>query len=234
MHEIEIKSFAEFHELLENEFEYGCMFRGVSNVAHDLLPGVGRRLKLYESMGEDELKLATDEKSAFEQFCEEGIVLFPAYATSEIDRLVIAQHHGLPTRLLDWTFNPLVALFFATISGGATDGAVYALTRTRDGISWVTEPAKFEPFSVKGVHGLLPNHVSPRITKQRGLFTIHGEPTHPFDSEWLTKVRIAAPLKNTISKTLKWYGIAENSLFPDLDGLAKFVSRTAYLNTGVI
>jgi hypothetical protein len=231
MQEKAISSFAQFHELMENEFEYGCMFRGVSNFDHELLPGVGRRLNLYDSMGADSQELLKHEQEAFEQFCEEGIALFPAYATSEIDRLVIAQHHGLPTRLLDWTFNPLVALFFATITQGTNDGAVYALTGTRTRVRWVTEPTNFKPFSIEGVYGFMPKHVSPRVTRQRGLFTIHGEPTTPFDSDGITKVRIAASLKTTISKTLKWYGIAEHSLFPDLDGLAKFVTRTAYLNT---
>jgi FRG domain len=230
MREKAITSFAQFHELMESEFQYGCMFRGVSNVDYDLLPGVGRRLKLYESMGADAQDLMNHEKEAFEQFCEEGVALFPTYATSEIDRLVIAQHHGLPTRLLDWTLNPLVALYFASITYGTTDGAVYALKNTGTCIPRVTEAVNFKPFCVAGVHAFTPKHVSPRVTRQRGLFTVHGEPTVPFDSEWLTKIRIAAPLKTAISKTLKWYGIAEHSLFPDLDGLAKFLSRTAYLN----
>lgn len=234
MREKAIASLAQFHEFLESEFEYGCMFRGVSNANYALLPSVGRRLPLYESLGASKQDLLGHERDAFAQFCEEGVALFPSYATCEIDRLAIAQHHGLPTRLLDWTFNPLVALFFATISEGVTEGAVYALKGTKNCIPWVTEPTNFAPFSIDGVYGFIPAHVSSRVTRQRGLFTVHGDPTTAFESECLTKVLIPASSKGQISKALKWYGVAENSLFPDLDGLARYVARTAYINTAPI
>ncbi|MBW8182913.1 FRG domain-containing protein [Shewanella nanhaiensis] len=47
--------------------------------------------------------------------------------TCEFEWLFLAQHYSLPTRLLDWSTNPLVALYFAVEKDDATDGGIYAV-----------------------------------------------------------------------------------------------------------
>jgi hypothetical protein len=71
------------------------------------------------------------------------------------DWLAIAQHHGLPTRLLDWTFSPLVALYFATSNDKELD---------EDGVIWLV--------NYKKVHQALPLKLKRLLSEGSAVFTV--------------------------------------------------------------
>lgn len=80
--------------------EYSLMYRGHANPSFQIWPSVFRdnNLQKEAQMVEELKRIAPQEFSA---------------CSSQLDYLIKMQHYGLPTRLLDVTFNPLVALFFA-------------------------------------------------------------------------------------------------------------------------
>lgn len=199
--------------------------------------------------------------------------------------LFLAQHVGLPTRLLDWTEGLLVALYFAVH------------TREKGAVVWMLDPVELNRLSsqlaiednifpltwfseekiplvrgemveylqflldnnitdkasilkkyrdkMKPNYGSLnirgawendtvgtelpiaihPTHVHPRISTQKSCFTIQGKNksslTDLVDSRILKKYIIRNKSLEKIKEEIRFMGITNFSLFPDLDGLAK-------------
>ena len=119
----EAPTFLKFVEIVETECGGGgWVFRGQSDANWRLLPAIARR------------EPRVDPRAAEEALFRELKLRLPSvYASppeSDWDLLALIQHHGAPTRLLDWTRSPLTALWFAVSSRArdldAPDAAVWA------------------------------------------------------------------------------------------------------------
>jgi hypothetical protein len=192
------------------------VFRGQADKDFQLTPSISRT----KHTSRDRIKF---EESIFSIFRREASTYITIPPENEWEWLALAQHHGLPTRLLDWTHNPLVALYFSVESHDNKDGILFALRS----IGRVPSKTLGEsPFSIKKARKYYPRIVSPRIRAQEGLFIICSNIESPLDQplreDWsIEKLIVPASHKTTIQYELFRLGIHTSSLFPDIDGLAK-------------
>lgn len=169
--------------------------------------------------------------------------------------LALGQHHGLPTRLLDWTYSPLVALHFATESGFPDDGLVWCVNfveanrRLPARLRKILREEASDTFTVEMLASfqtlrqfdalsrepfvvfLEPPAVDRRILNQFALFSLMSSPNARFD-DWLRdnpdlyrQVVIPAASKWEVRDKLDQANINERVLFPGLDGLSRWLAR---------
>lgn len=170
--------------------------------------------------------------------------------SDEVGTYFLAQHHGLPTRLLDWTSNPLAALFFSVIERPNDDGEVVAIVVDRGLLAgygtahfetcswnWIVPVMQHEDIVVQSVkaffgHGtdqclrailpILPDLMHARLVQQDSCFTLHlpGCPLIQDDGKSLLRLSVPADKKKELLQELASAGVGWASLFPDLDHVA--------------
>ncbi len=214
MKETEIKAFTELHDLIANYDVRTVIYRGVKSVRLPLIPKIGRLVPPESAKSRER-----NEKEILRLFKEQALPYLDFMPGNDWDWLTLGQQYGLPTRLLDWTANPLVACYFAVEEKSEDDSAIYVYRNK----SYIDVKKHRDPFKYRQVGKFIPRHLSRRITTQGGLFTIHPDPYEPFESKDMEKIIIPNHLRTTLKKTLNKYGFDSFSLFPGLDSLAAHI-----------
>lgn len=199
----------------------GFLFRGQADKS-PIVPKIGRSAYNYDRPRERQLHDA---------FVRAARPFLPVPLSSHWEWLALAQHHGAPTRLADWSTSPLVAAWFAVTSyPETTDAAVFALELAGGAVEPLeiltgksVSGARFDgPFEItKGVYLIETAPVSARITTQRGIFTLHGNPTVALDVPVHHTFDIPSYLRSDFQGRLLDLGIDASHIYPDLDGLCK-------------
>lgn len=204
------------------------VFRGQSQ-SFKLLPKIARN-----NAGND---WHLTEAALLQEFKRRATSLGVASQMTEWELLSLGQHHGVPTRLLDWTRSALIALWFATREAwhdSWNSDSIVWMMQLEDADLIDPHTTKESPYDGKGTRFFEPLHVSPRITAQEGLFSVHrfSKAESRFvtlDSnikyrDRLCSVRIKKASRPRVLKELSTLGVHAASVFPDLAGVAEYLT----------
>ncbi|UCV23685.1 FRG domain-containing protein [Ferribacterium limneticum] len=248
-----IKNWGEFDKLVGSKNYRKWIFRGQSNANFELESSLARAFKDAQSIhkagsGEEKnLNKREHEKVMIDRFkCNAHLFLnhLPE-PDDDLSWLSIMQHHGAPTRLLDFTFSPYIALYFA-LEDGTGDAAVYVLnhhaliaeddeyfgTRRLEVHSKILDGAqKSEDMCLFAFEPTFSNH---RLLSQQGLFVTTNTLEHTHErilKEYtvtdgdFTKLIIPARLRLTGLRKLNQMNINAANIYPGLDGFCKSMKR---------
>jgi FRG domain len=241
--EKKIKSIQDLLVELEQDnqnYSGSIWYRGQANTRWELIPGYLR------------LQNPPSESTLIKRFKQSAAMLVNSIPKESFDWLFLMQHYGVPTRLLDWSESPLVALYFAVESHEkhiTTDATLWSLRPSElnknAGINNAEEEffvpsfedIELQNYTVETLSQNARTQLRPlatiatrnnaRIQAQHGVFTIHHHEKTPIenvgDSSHIIKYIIPDNSKKFILKQLSLLGFTKFQLFPELASIGDII-----------
>ena len=225
-----------------NGYGGSIWYRGQASFAWSLVPGYMR----YSN--------APSESTLLKRFKQSAAMLVDSAPGKSFDWLFWMQHYGVPTRLLDWSESPLVALYFAVEGWRGhvdTDAALWSL-RPSELNKYAnidnTDEEFFIPsfddvelanYTVESLNSRLRTTLKPvatiatrnnsRIQAQHGVFTIHHNDPIGIedvgDRSHVIKYKIPSACRESLFKQLSLLGITKFQMFPELSSIGDIIKE---------
>ena len=217
---------------LVNEAKTHCrhyLYRGETKSGRPLKPKIGRNID------------APNNDTEQSEFYERELRVFGRFRTSliaayeftkpletEWHRLTLAQHHGTPTRFLDWSENLLVAAYFATECYPEEEGVIYATHPSES--SFLPSIDLCSPLTADCGDGYFfrPPFITQRLIAQASVFSVSHYPWICMKEHELLSISeliLTTAAKKQIKEILPRLGIRKHFLMGDLDSLSESIQE---------
>lgn len=236
MEEIKVSTLQEYINAIESFSAEYCLSRGQQK-DKSLLPGALR--------SDDDNKRLYSKKTInyfLENFKLNANVYLekPEIIKSEYDYMVLAQHYGIPTRLLDFTYSHLVSLMFALENAFKYDDNDFS-----NSVVWFLNPSELNKKSINRTEivnvsmegdlkldekdfpvAITAVKNNSRIVAQDGVFVFFQHESKPLEQNssaesFLKKIIIPHDSAKGIMKSLYLLGFRFSNIYPELDSVSK-------------